>query len=93
MSNYKISKYSYEQAKKLQVEIKPSKKKDKKIDVYKDGELISSIGARGFADYSIYMRTKGKIYANERRRLYHLRHAKEKDKEFSPGWLSLKILW
>ena len=33
---YQIKPYSYEQAKKLNVEIKPSTRKDKKIDVYKD---------------------------------------------------------
>ena len=32
---YKITKYSYQQAKKLNVEIKPSSNKKKKIDVLK----------------------------------------------------------
>ena len=41
---YQIKPYSYEQAKKLNVEIKPSNKKDKKIDVYKDKKYICSVG-------------------------------------------------
>ena len=42
--SYKITKYSKEQAKKLGVVIKPSTRKNKKIDVFKDGNKISSIG-------------------------------------------------
>ena len=41
---YQIKPYSYEQAKKLNVEVKPSTRKDKKIDVYKDKKYICSIG-------------------------------------------------
>ena len=37
---YKIRKYSYDLAKKLGVEIRPSKFKNKKIDVYKDNIYI-----------------------------------------------------
>jgi len=42
---YLITDYSYKKAKDLNVEIKPSKTKTKKIDVFKDGHLIASIGA------------------------------------------------
>jgi hypothetical protein len=50
---YKIKNYSFEQAKKLNVEIKPSKVKNKKIDVFKDGTKIASIGDSRFFDYRI----------------------------------------
>ena len=43
--SYKITNYSYNQAKKLNVEIKPSTNKKKKIDVFKDNKKIASIGA------------------------------------------------
>ena len=39
---YKIKPYSYEKAKLLNVKIKPSTRKDKKIDVYKDNKYICS---------------------------------------------------
>ena len=39
---YKIKKYSYDQAKKLNVSIKPSTNKNKKIDVYKNSEIVVS---------------------------------------------------
>ena len=48
---YKITDYSYNQAKKLNVQIKPSTNKKKKIDVYKDNKKIASIGGIGYYDY------------------------------------------
>ena len=44
---YRIKKLQYKKAKALGVEIKPSTKKGKKIDVFKDGKKVASIGAKG----------------------------------------------
>ena len=71
---YQITDYSYQQAKKLGVEIRPSSKKSKKIDVFKNGQLISSVGALGYSDYPTYIKEKGLEYANKRRALYKQRH-------------------
>ena len=71
---YSITNYTKQQAKKLGVVVKPSSVKGKKIDVFKNGEKIASVGAIGYADYPTYMKTKGKAYADERRRLYKIRH-------------------
>ena len=71
---YKILPYSYQQAEKLNVTIKPSKKKNKKIDVYKNGEYIASIGDARYNDYPTYILNDGKKYADERRKLYYKRH-------------------
>jgi hypothetical protein len=71
---YKISPYAYEMAKKIGVVIKPSTRENKKIDVYKNNQKIASIGSLGMNDYQIYLKTHGKEFADERRRLYHLRH-------------------
>lgn len=90
---YEITNYSKVQAKKLGVEIKPSKNKNKKIDVYKEDKKIASIGSLGMNDYGIYLKTKGKEYADERRRLYKLRHAKTSQVKDSPSFFSSKILW
>ena len=89
---YIIKRYSYNQAKKLNVSIYPSTKPNKKIDIYKDGIYITSIGAMGMSDYPSYIETEGKTYANERRRLYHLRHSKDNIKG-TKGWYALNILW
>ena len=60
MTNYNIKQYSYAQAKKLGVSIFPSKKAHKKIDVYKDGIYVCSIGFLGAMDYPSYILNDGK---------------------------------
>ena len=57
---YKIKRYSYNQAKKLNVSIYPSTKPNKKIDIYKDDVYITSIGAMGMSDYPSYLESEGK---------------------------------
>ena len=93
MSNYKISKYSYDRVRELDVGIKPSKNKNKKIDVYKDGKFITSIGAKNYKDYPTYILEKGEDYPNERRKLYKIRHQKDRNIKGSRGWYSSKLLW
>jgi hypothetical protein len=90
---YAITEYSRDQAKKLGVTIKPSTNKGKKIDVFKDGKKLASVGALGMSDYPTYMKTKGKEYADERRRLYKIRHAKTMDKVGSASYYAARILW
>ena len=87
---YEIQPYSLQKAKQLGVEIKPSKKAGKKIDVFKQGDLIASIGATGYADYPTYVKENGSTYANERRRLYKIRHSKNTG---VAGKLAGEILW
>lgn len=74
---YEIKNYTKQKAKELGVEVKPSTNKNKKIDVFKDGNKLASIGAAGMGDYPTYLNEKGKKYADERRRLYNLRHKKD----------------
>jgi hypothetical protein len=90
---YKISARQKIIAKRLGVTILPSTKKNKKIDVFKHGIKIASIGAAGYADYSIYLKLFGSAYANERKRLYKLRHFKDINKIGSPGYYAYYILW
>ncbi len=90
---YTITKYSRDQAAKLGVTIKASTVKGKKIDVFKDDKKVASIGAEGMSDYPTYMRTKGKEYADERRRLYKIRHEKTRHKVGSPSFYADRILW
>ena len=90
---YKITDYSYQQAKKLGVEIRPSSKKSKKIDVYKNGQLISSVGALGYSDYPTYIKEKGLEYANQRRALYKQRHKNDINKKGSNGYYANLLLW
>lgn len=73
---YLISEYTKQKAKEIGVEVRPSKNPKKKIDVFQKGEKIASIGQAGYKDYPTYLKEEGKAVAEERRRLYHLRHPK-----------------
>jgi hypothetical protein len=95
---YKILPYSFRKAKELGVVIKPSTNLLKKIDVFKNGKKIASIGARGMNDYPTYLEKekKGyyeKGYAYKRRKLYKERHEKDRHKIGSNGYYADKILW
>jgi hypothetical protein len=87
---YNITKYSKEQAEKLGVVIKPSKRVNKKIDIFKNNELIVSIGDKRYKDYPTYIIENGLYYANERRKLYKNRHKKDAG---IAGFYAKKILW
>ena len=90
---YKIKPYTKAQARKLGVQVKPSKVKGKKIDVFKNGKKIVSVGAIGYNDYPTYIQKKGKKYADERRRLYKIGHNKDRKIRGSAGYYADKLLW
>jgi len=90
---YEITDYTKRKAKELGVEVKPSTNSKKKIDVFKNGKKIASIGAYGYMDFPNYLEKNGEAYANERRRLYKLRHIKDRTKVGSNGWYSDNLLW
>lgn len=87
--SYKVQAYTKKQAKRLGVEVKPSTKTGKKLDVYRGDKLIASVGAKGYSDYPTYLANEGKAVADERRRLYHLRHTKNTLREN----LARELLW
>lgn len=95
---YKIRTYSKAQAQKLGVDIKPSKTKGKKIDVFKAGKKVASIGAAGMNDYPTYkeLEKKKKVKegtAEKRRKLYKTRHESDRKKVGTNGYYADKILW
>ena len=91
---YRITSYTKTQAKKLGVIVKPSKTKGKKIDVFnKDGKKLASVGALGYNDYPTFIRKKGKDYADSRRRMYKMRHEKDRHERGKPGYYADKLLW
>jgi hypothetical protein len=89
---YRIKKYSKDQAKKLGVEIKPSTATNKKIDVFKDGVKVATIGNIRYKDFPTYLE-ENKELAEQRRRLYKIRHKKDLNTVNSNGWYADKILW
>ena len=100
--SYKITNYTRSKAKKLNVIVKPSKLKGKKIDVFKyvlnkdkkkELKKIASIGATGYSDFPTYTKTRGLEYALKRRSLYRKRHAGEQKAIGSPGYYAWFLLW
>jgi hypothetical protein len=87
---YTIKPYHRKRAKEIGVQIKPSTKGNFKLDVYSNGRLIASIGDKRYADYILYMEEHGKAYADERRRLYMIRHKNDKSLR---GLLAMYLLW
>jgi len=95
---YQITKYSFDQAKKIGVVIKPSKLKNKKIDIFKDGKKIASVGGvkkdgSYYKDFPTYTKTEGKEKADKRRKLYKIRHEKTRKIKGSNSYYADKILW
>jgi len=90
---YTITKYSRKKAKQLGVTIKKSKIKGKKISVFKNNKKVADIGALGYSDFPTYTKTKGKAFANKRRKLYKIRHQKTRTKKGSKSYYADKILW
>ena len=93
MSTYKIYKAQFNNAKKLQVTIKPSENKHKKLDVYLKDKKIASIGSIRYGDYHNFIETKGKEFAETRRRLYKIRHNKTRNIVGSKSYYADRILW
>jgi len=100
---YSITTYTKNKASQLGVIVKPSTRKGKKIDVFKKvkhkttGKIglfkVASIGALGMGDYPTFIRTKGKEYADKRRKAYRSRMAKNISVVGSNGYYAGKLLW
>jgi len=91
---YRILPHTKSRAKLLKVIVKPSDKKTKKIDVFdKNGNFLVSVGSHGSLDYPYYKKFYGKTYADERKRLYKIRHQKDRIVKGSPGYYADQLLW
>jgi hypothetical protein len=95
---YRIKQYTKERAEKLGVTVKPSRVKGKKIDVFKKGKKVASVGAEGMNDYPTYMEKerKGQVpkgTAKKRRSLYKDRHEKDRHEKGTKGYYADNLLW
>jgi hypothetical protein len=91
---YKILPYTYHQAKILGVQVFPSDNPKYKIEVYdKNGVFLTYIGASGYKDYPTYVKENGLEYAQKRRRLYKIRHNKDRHARGTAGFFADKLLW
>ncbi len=91
--SYKITAKIRANAKKIGVTVKPSMVKNKKLDVFKDGKKVASVGDIRYKDFHLYTKEKGKEFAEKRRRLYKIRHDKTRKKVGSKSYYADKLLW
>lgn len=94
---YRIKQRTYRRAKALGVEVKPSSVKGKKIDVYRGGRKVASVGALGYADYPTYLQMEkaGKVKpgtAEMKKKSYKARHLDRK-KKGTPSYYADQLLW
>ena len=73
-------------AKVIGVKVKPSTRKNKKLDVFKNDKKIASIGDKRYEDYNTHNDPK-------RRRLYKARHEQHRHKKGSNSYFADQILW
>jgi len=73
-------------AKKIGVSVRVSETKGKKLDVYKNGNKVATIGDLAYEDFNTHR-------DEERRRLYKLRHEKTRHKKNTPSYYADNILW
>ncbi len=95
---YRILTNQRKAAKRLGVVIRPSTLKNKKIDVYKNGFKVASIGDIRYNDYWVYkkLEREGQVEkgtAEQRRELYKVRHGRECRAKGTPGFYACNILW
>ena len=89
---YSITERSKKIAKDNNLVISKSNDKKHKIDVFdKNKNFITSIGALGYKDYPTYLKEQGIEYADNRKKLYRIRH--KNDLNTTRGKLSNLILW
>jgi hypothetical protein len=90
---YRITSYTRARARAIGVSVKVAKNQKKKLDVFRAGKKVATIGARGMGDYPTFIRTKGREFANKRRKAYKSRMAKNRKIVRSNGWYADKLLW
>ena len=91
---YEIFNYTKAKAKELGVTVKNSTNSKKKIDVYKNNQKIASIGSINYGDYGTFLKEgKSKSFADKKRRLYKIRHSKDRKVINTNGWYADQLLW
>ena len=90
---YKITSRQRANAKRLGVQIKPSTVKGKKLDVFKNGKKVASIGAAGMKDFSLWKKSDGLEKAIARRKAFRSRFQKQRTKVGTPAYYASEILW
>lgn len=89
---YEITEWTKKRAKDLGYKVKPSTNKQKKIDVFRDGKKVGTVGAKNYGDYGTYLKTHGKQFADSKRKGY-LARTEWCNKPESNCYLARSLLW
>lgn len=90
---YKILPYTYKRAKMLGVKVIPSDNLKYKLKVITKTGKVIYCGGNGYGDYPTYIKKYGLEYANKRRKLYKMRHQKDRHERNTPGFMADYLLW
>ncbi len=90
---YVITNYTKQKARELNVTVTLSKHTNKKLDVYKNGRYIVSVGDTRYMDYPTFKIKYGALYADKKRRLYKMRHEKDRHRVGTAGYYADQLLW
>ena len=90
---YTIADYTSKNAKQMNVTVRLSELKNKKLDVFQNDVKIATIGDSRYKDFPTYVIENGLEFANKRKKLYYLRHKKDIEKLHSNGFYAAKLLW
>ena len=86
---YDILPYTKRRARDLGVTVTPSKNKNKKLKVVEPSGRVFHVGDIRYADYPTYRQVSPSI-ADDRRRLYHIRHRGDRG---GAGYYARELLW
>lgn len=90
---YVIQPLVLKNAKRIGVTVQSSTAKNKKLDVFKNGILVASVGDTRYLDYPSYLKDEGKSIADQRKRLYKIRHNKTRNVLGTPSYYADQLLW
>ncbi len=90
---YNISLHTRRAAKRLGVSVKSSNKKGKKIDVFKNGKYLLSVGAIGYDDYGTLLAKGKNELAEKKRKAYKARHQQYRNIRGTKSYYADKLLW
>ena len=90
---YTITNYTRQRAKRLGVTVRKSSNPNKKIDVFKNGKKVSTVGGCGYKDYPTFLKEDGKDVANRKRRGFKSRFQQHRTKRGSKAYWADQLLW
>lgn len=91
--HYNILPYTYARARKLGVKVEHSDNPKYKLKVTTKSGKVIYCGAAGYNDFPTYIKKYGMEFAKKRRKLYKMRHEKDRHVPNTAGFMADYLLW